>query len=179
MRNFSRYSAGPVCQPGHPFTRPTSLTGGSRRPDPSPLNRPRTTHASPWTPRPRRTSRPHPSAPQLFSSSPAPARPPLPSLAHSQPSALASQHAHAHGVPSPFAVFTRPFRHRRWALAVPVVSVNSALSTVAQDALRFAPSPSASPSPRSLVHCLSFDAVDLCPHRAPNTVRVFLRPPSR
>jgi hypothetical protein len=54
----------------------------------------RTARASPWTPQPRHTSWPRPSPPWPFSSCPAPAHPPLPSLAHSQPSALAWHHAH-------------------------------------------------------------------------------------
>jgi hypothetical protein len=89
-RIFSRCPARPARQLGCPFARPLSQTGGSRMLDPSPSNCPRTTHASPWTPCPRRTPRPHPSPPWPFSSCPAPTRPPLPSLAHSQPSALAS-----------------------------------------------------------------------------------------
>jgi hypothetical protein len=73
----------------------------------------------------------------------------------------------------------REFRCRRWALIAPVVSVSSALSPATWDALRFTPAPSGSPGPRSLVHCRSSAAVDQCPHRAPDVVRVFLRLPSR
>jgi hypothetical protein len=140
-RNFSRCPMGPACQPGRPFTRPPSLTGGSRMSDPSPLNRPRTTRVSPWTPRPRRTPRPRPSPPRPFSSCRAPVRPPLPSLSHSQPSALASHRAHAQGVPPPFAVSARPFYRSCWPLAASIASVSSTLSPATRDALRFAPPP--------------------------------------
>jgi hypothetical protein len=108
-RPFPHCPVGPAHQPGCPFTRPLSLTGGSRLSDLSPPNHPRTTHASPWTPRPRRTPRPRPSPPRAFSSCLAPARPPLSSLAHSQPSALASHRARVHGVSPPLAVVSRPF----------------------------------------------------------------------
>jgi hypothetical protein len=87
-RNFSHCPTGPACQPGRPFTRPPSLTDGSYLSDPSPTNRSHTTPASSWTPRPRHTSWPHPSPPRPFSNCPAPARPSLPSLVDSQPSAL-------------------------------------------------------------------------------------------
>jgi hypothetical protein len=95
--NFSCCPAGPACQPGRSFSRSSSLTGGSRLSGPSSPNRLCTTCAWPWTPRPRRTLRPRPSPPRPFSSCLAPARPPLPSFAHSQPSALASHRAHAPG----------------------------------------------------------------------------------
>jgi hypothetical protein len=96
-RNFSRCLAGPACQLGHSFSRSPSLIGGSCLSDPAPLNRPCTTCASSWTSRTRRTPRPRPSPPRPFSSCLALACPPLPSFAHSQPSALASHHAHAAG----------------------------------------------------------------------------------
>jgi hypothetical protein len=177
--NFSRCPVGPACQPGPSFTRSALLTGGSRLSDPSPPNRQRTTCASPWTPRPRRTLGPRSSPPRPFSSCLALARPPLPSFAHSQLSALASTRTHAQGVPPPFVVSTRPFRRHCWVLAAPVASVSSALSPAARDTLQFALSPSGSPGPRLPIHCHSSAAVDPCPHRAPNVVRVFPRLPSR
>jgi hypothetical protein len=79
--NFSCCPVGPACQPGRPFSRSPSVTGGSHLSDPYPPNRSCTTYASPWTPRPRRTPRPHPSPPMAFSSCLAPAH--LPSFAHS------------------------------------------------------------------------------------------------
>jgi hypothetical protein len=86
---FSRCLAGPAHRPGSPFTRPLSLTRGFHLSDPSLPNRPRTTHASLWTPRPRRTPRPRPSPPRSFSSYLVPHSLPFPSLTHLQPSALA------------------------------------------------------------------------------------------
>jgi hypothetical protein len=80
-RTFSRCPAGPACQPGRPFARPLSLTRGSCLSDSSSSNCSRTTHASPWTPRPQRTLRPRPVPTPAFSSCPVPTRPPLPSLA--------------------------------------------------------------------------------------------------
>jgi hypothetical protein len=76
-------------------SRSPSLTGGSRLSDLSPPNRPSTTYASPWSPRQRHTPRPRTSPPWPISSRLAPACPPLPSFAHSQPSAPASRRAHA------------------------------------------------------------------------------------
>jgi hypothetical protein len=177
--NFSRCLVGPACQLGRPFARLPSLTGGSHLSDSSPPNRSCTTYASSWTPRPRRTPRMRPTPPWPFSSCLAPTRPPLPSFVHSQLSALASHCAHAQGVPPSFAVSMRPFCRHRWALAAHVASVSSTLSPATRDALQFALSPSGSPSPRSPVHCRSSAAIDPCPHRAPDVVRVFLRLPSR
>jgi hypothetical protein len=130
---FSRCPMGPACHPDRPFTCPPSLTGGSHLSGSSPPNRPCTTRASPWTPRLRRTPWPRPSPPWPFSSCPAPAHPPLPSLAHRQPSALASHRAHAQGVPLPFTVSLCPFRGRRRALVVLVAPVSSASSLATQD----------------------------------------------
>jgi hypothetical protein len=137
-------------QPGRPFVRSLSLIGGSRLSDPSPPNRPRMTHASPWNPCPRRTPRPRPSPPWPFSSCPAPARPPLPSLAHSQPSALDSHRAHTQGVPPPLVVIYRSFYGHRGVCAVPAASVSSASSSAARDTPRFAPIPFGSPGSCSL-----------------------------
>jgi hypothetical protein len=58
---------------------------------------------------PMRGMKSTPSPPRPFSSCPVPTRPPLPLLAHSQPSALASHHAHTQGTPSSFVVVSRPF----------------------------------------------------------------------
>jgi hypothetical protein len=66
----TRCLVGPTRQLGRPFARPLSLTRGSRLSDPSLLNRPCMTHASLWTPRPRRTPRSRPSPPWPFSSCP-------------------------------------------------------------------------------------------------------------
>jgi hypothetical protein len=175
-RNLSRCPAGPACQPGRPFTRPPSLTGGSHLSDPSPPNRPRTARASSWTPCPRCTSWPRPS-------------PPWPFLAaqhllallfpHSHTSVPTSHRVHAKGVSPPLAVVSRPFYGRHRALTAPVASVSSALSPTTQDTPRFVLSPSSSLGPRSPVHCCSSAAVDPCPHRAPDAVRVFLSLTSR
>jgi hypothetical protein len=145
---FSHCPVGLARQPGLPFARPLSLTHGSRLSDPSPPNCPRTTHASLWTPRPRRTPRPRTSPPWPFSSCTVPSHPPLPSLAHSQPSALASHRAHTQGAPPPLAMASRPFYGRRRAIAMFVASISSALSPATRNTPQFAPSPSSSPGPR-------------------------------
>jgi hypothetical protein len=106
-------SRGPRSSARPPVYSPLSVTGGSRLSDLSAPNRPRTTRASLWTPRPRCTPRSCLSPPRPFSSCLAPARPPLPSLAHSQPSALASYRARVQGVPS-----RSPWSHRRSTVIV-------------------------------------------------------------
>jgi hypothetical protein len=147
-RACSLCPAGPACQPSRLFARPLSLTHGSCLSDPSLLNRPHTTRASPWTPRPRHMPRSHPSPPRPFSSCPVPHSLSSPSLAHSQPSALASHRAHTQGAPSSLAVVRRPFCGNRRATTVPVASVSFASSHATQDIPRFAPSPSVSLDPR-------------------------------
>jgi hypothetical protein len=115
-----------------------------------------------------------PSPPWPFSSCLVPTRPPLPSLAHTQLSALISHHAHTQGAPPLFVVVSRPFCCRRRALAVSVASVSFALSPMTRDTPRFAPSPSISLNPCSQVLSLprcSSPAVDPCPRRAPDVVR--------
>jgi hypothetical protein len=132
-RNLYRCTTGPACQPDRPFSRSPSLTGGSRLSDLSPPNRPSMTCASPWSPRQRRTPRPCMSPPRPISSLLAPARPPLPSFAHSQPSAPASRRAHAQGARPPFTVSARPFRSRRRTSVVLIIAVSSASSPATQD----------------------------------------------
>jgi hypothetical protein len=169
-----RCPVGPTRQLGRPFARPLSLTRGSRLSDPSLPNRPCTTHASLWTPRPRRTPRPRPSPPWPFSSCPVLHSLPFPSLAHSQPSALASHRAHTQGAPPPFVVVSRPFCDCHRALAMSVASVSFALSPSTQDTPQFTPSLSVSLNPRSLVLSLSRRSsavVDPCHRCASDAVR--------
>jgi hypothetical protein len=137
-RPFPHYPTGPAHQLGRPFTPLLSLTGGSRLSDLSPPNRPRTTRASSWTPHPRRTLRPCPSPYWPLSSCQTPARPPLPSLANSQPSALASHRTRVQGVLPPLDVVSRSFCDLHRALAAFVASVSFALSPATRDTPRFA-----------------------------------------
>jgi hypothetical protein len=134
-----------------------------------PFECPRTTHASPWTPRPRRTPWPRSYPSQPFSSCPAPARPPLPSFTHPQPLALASHRAHAWGVPPPFTVSTHPFYGRRRAIAALVASVSSTSTLATRDIPRFAPTPLVRlvHAHRRLPH-----AVGVCHHRPEASLRL-------
>jgi hypothetical protein len=103
---------------GYPFAHPLSLIRGSHLSDPSLPNRPRMTHASSWTPRPRRTLRPCPSPPRPFLAAQYPHSLSY-SLTRSTP-ALTSHRVRTQGNPPPSAVFSGLFRgHHR----VPAVSV--------------------------------------------------------
>jgi hypothetical protein len=133
---------GPACQPDRPFSRSPSLTGGSCLSDPSPPNRPYTAYASTWNPRPRRTLRPRMSPPQPIYNRLAPARPPLPSFAHSQPIAPTSRRAHAQGARPLFTVSAHLFCSRRRASVVLIAPVSSASSPATQDTPWFALTPS-------------------------------------
>jgi hypothetical protein len=177
-RSLSRAFPFPHCpaslarQPDRPFTRPFSLIGGSRLSDLSLPNRPR---YSSWTrPRPR-VSQPRPTRPSFFWTPPSFIRPsPLRCALSRAPSPSLSLYAHAQGVSSPLAVVSRPFCGRRRALAMFVASVSSTLSPAIRDALRFAPSPSGSPGPRSLElssNSRRATTVDPSPRCVPATVQ--------
>jgi hypothetical protein len=103
----------------------------------------RTICASPWTPRPRRTSRPHPP----FLAAQYPNRSPLPSFAHSQHLALASHCARTQGASPPSAVVLDLFRGHRRVPGMSVALVSSSSGPATRDNPRFAPSP-------SVFHCL-------------------------